>query len=91
VSGEGSLTDYLGIHFETRPNGTIQATQTGLIDKIISATGLLDCKTSDMPTSQVPLGHDADGESYSEDWHYASLVGMLQYLQQHTRPEEQKY
>jgi hypothetical protein len=87
LTDEGSLADYLGIHFETLPDGRFEATQTGLIDKIIDAAGLIDCNPSDMPTAQIPIGRDVDGERYKDDWHYASIVGMLQYLQQHTRPD----
>jgi hypothetical protein len=37
LTDEGSLADHLGIHFENFPDGTFEATQMGLIDKIIDA------------------------------------------------------
>jgi len=87
LTDEGTLADYLGIHFETKEDGSFEATQTGLVDKIIAAAGLIDCNPSEMPTAQLPIGRDAEGESYCEDWEYNSIIGMLQYLQQHTRPD----
>ena len=45
LTDKGSLTDdYLGIHFETLPalmEHTFEATQTGMIDKIINTSKLL--------------------------------------------------
>ena len=49
LTDEGTLADYLGIHFKTLPDGTFEATQTGLIDKIIDAAGLTDCNPRDLP------------------------------------------
>jgi hypothetical protein len=85
LTDEGSLADYLGIHVETLSDGRFEVMQTGLIDKIVDAVGLLDCNPSDMPTARIPIGPDVDGEKYQEDWLFASIVGMLQYLQPHTR------
>ena len=87
LTDEGILTDYPGIHFETKEDGSFEATQTGLVDKIIAAAGLIDCNPSEMPTAQLPIGRDTEGESYCKDWEYNSIIGMLQYLQQHTRPD----
>ena len=87
LTDEGTLADYLGIHFEVKSDGSFEATQTGLVDKIIAAAGLLDSNPCDMPTALLPIGRDAEGKGYSEEWHYNSIIGMLQYLQQHTRPD----
>ena len=41
-----------------------------------------------MYKGQVPLGSDANGKVFQEDWEYSSVVGMMLYLT-HTRPEIQ--
>jgi hypothetical protein len=65
-------------------NGTISLTQKGLIKRIMEALevgGLL--KT---PASADPLTKDEEGEEPSGMFNYASVIGMLQYLQNHSRP-----
>jgi hypothetical protein len=85
---EGSFEQYLGIKFERNSrDGTIELTQKGLINKIIAATGLEGCKPNLTPASQLPLGKDEDGDSMSESWMYASVIGMLLYLSTNTRPD----
>jgi hypothetical protein len=39
LTDEVMLVDYLGIHLKTLSNGTFKMTQTGLIDKLITAAG----------------------------------------------------
>ena len=40
------------------------------------------------PTTQVPLGSDPDGEPFNqESFNYASIVGMLLYVANNTRPD----
>ena len=39
LTDEGSLADCLGIHFETSPDGTFEAAQTGRMDEIIELPG----------------------------------------------------
>ena len=45
------------------------------------------CKPVPTPAVTTPLGQDKDGKPFSEDWEYASIVGMLMYLAQTTRPD----
>jgi hypothetical protein len=54
-------------------------TQRGLIDKLVQANGLTDCKLNYLPGSLKALGSDPDGEPMNEDWHYGSICGMLLY------------
>ena len=35
----------------------------------------------------VTLGLDKDGQRFDEEWEYASIVGMLMYLANNTRPD----
>jgi hypothetical protein len=57
-------------------------TQTGLIDKILKATGMEDCNAKPTPCSAdgKPLGTDSNGTLAKADWSYPSVVGMLLYL-----------
>jgi hypothetical protein len=88
LTKEDSLCEYLGIKMvRNETKGTITLTQQGLIDKILSATGLKDCKPNSMPTSQLALGSDPHGLPMNEPWSYPSIVGMLLYLSINTRPD----
>jgi hypothetical protein len=40
---EGSLQEYLGIEMKTLPDGSVQLTQRGLIQRILEMTGMTDC------------------------------------------------
>ena len=85
---EDDVAGYLGVHIERNPEkGTITLSQKGLIQRIIEAMHLDgDSVTSTVPVkSFLPL--DKDGEPPTELYSYASVAGMLQYLQLTTRPD----
>ena len=84
---EGTFQDYLGIRFSALPNGSVHMTQTGLIDKIIKATGMEGCNPNKTPALKAGLGKDHDGEPMSDTFNYCSVVGMLLYLSGNTRPD----
>ena len=84
---EGTFEDYLGIRFTTLPNGSIHMTQSGLIQKIIKATGMEQCNLNKVPAHKSQLGKDVDGEPMNDDFNYRSVVGMLLYLSGNTRPD----
>ena len=85
---EGEFTEYLGIGIEELPDGSRHMTQSGLIEKIIKTTKMTDCNPNWTPTTQVPLGSDPDGELFDNvDFNYASVVGMLLYVANNTRPD----
>ena len=83
---EGNFTEFLGINLETLEDGSIELTQTGLIDKILQATKMTDCNPNRVPATGA-LGTDPDGEPMDEEWNYRSVVGMLLYLSTITRPD----
>jgi hypothetical protein len=83
---EGSFEDYLGIKFRRSKEG-IELTQSGLIAKIIDATGLKESNPNWTPATQLGLGTDPDGAPMHESWSYPSIVGMLLYLSTNTRPD----
>lgn len=85
---EGDFNEYLGIKIDELDHGTRVMTQKGLIQKVISYTGLQDCNPNWVPAVQKTLSSDPDGELYdNQEWNYASAVGMLQYLSNNTRPD----
>jgi hypothetical protein len=87
LTQEGSFSEFLGIDFEARPDGSILMTQTGLIDKVLAASGMEDCKPNLMPAPAQALGSDPDGPPMVETWKYLSILGMLLYLATNTRPD----
>ena len=87
LTRESSFSEYLGISYEKKSDGTLELTQKGLIKKIISAVGLEKCKPNWTPASTECLGLDPTGAPMSDDWLYASVVGMLLYLSSNTRPD----
>ena len=77
---EGTFSEFLGIQFDFDTIArSVTMTQSGLIDKILSTAGMSECKPNKLPTSQLPLGNDENGEMMVERWSYSSLVGMLLY------------
>ena len=85
---ENDFSSYLGIKITPMPDGRLNMTQKGLINKVLKASNMLDCKPTRTPTTQVALGSDPDGESYDQSkWAYPSIVGMLLYLANNTRPD----
>ena len=88
MEDEGDMFAFLGIDFK-RSGSTIELSQTGLIEKVIKATGLSDSKPKDTPAAREPLGADKDGVPLQEQWSYPAIVGMLLYISSNTRPDIQ--
>ena len=87
---EGSLAPYLGSKFIDLDNGEqFEMTQPFLIDQIIDTMGIDNRITNACPTPAVkPLLHrDTDREARHAIWNYRSIIGMMNYLQQSTRPD----
>jgi len=85
---EDDVAGFLGVDVRRNPdNNTVTMTQRGLTERIIKA---LDCES--LPVTKTPaehgcLGSDPDGALPQEGFNYASIIGMMQYLQGHTRPD----
>ena len=84
---ESDVAGFLGIDLKKNEDGTIELLQTGLIDRIITALGLDESKHKDTPTDVKPLGKDEKGEPRLEEWSYPSVIGMMLYLQNNSRPD----
>jgi len=77
---EDDVAKFLGVHIDRRDDGTIELTQTGLIDCIIDALGLDGATPKKMPTECGALALDKEGDPCNADFNYASVVGMMMYL-----------
>ena len=63
-------------------------TQSGLVKKILKTTEMVDCNPNWTPTTKTALGSDPEGEPFDQHpFNYASVVGMLLYLSNNTRPD----
>ena len=84
---EGELSAFLGIKIEQRNKNEFYVSQPGLIAKVLEAAGMNDCNPNSTPSSLEPLGPDIEGEPMNERWEYPSIIGMLMYLANNTRPD----
>jgi len=87
LTQEESFSEFLGIKFETKPDGAIECTQRGLIKKTLEAAEMESCNPNSVPAAQHGLGTDAEGEPMDETWNYRGICGMLLYLSTNTRPD----
>ena len=80
----GSIEEFLGIEIDTiKENGKIayKFSQPGLIKKILTDTGMENCKPKETPTNtDKALGPSLNSPPCQRDWNYASIIGMLLYL-----------
>jgi hypothetical protein len=82
---EQSVAGFLGIQIEHK-DGYIKMTQKGLIKRIIEALQIEDLPPVATPSDKV-LSKDLDGDPPNCAFNYASVVGMIGYLQGNTRPD----
>jgi histone deacetylase 1/2 len=86
----GDAFDFLGVSIKRHHDtGEVELTQTGLINKVLAATGMSECNAKSTPAASTPLGTDKNGAPCQEEWDYASVVGMLMYLCSNSRPDIQ--
>ncbi len=91
VTDEGTISQYLGIQVK-RNGDSFLLTQTPLIDKISSTVGFSPDRVS-KDDRKVPakageaLGSDPDGDPFTENWDYRSVIGMLLFISNNTRPD----
>ena len=85
---EDSVAGFLGVHIERNDkDGTIKLTQKGLIKRIIDALQIQNLPRKLTPATKEPLVADKDGMPPQGRFSYPSVIGMLQYLQGHSRPD----
>ena len=86
LTDEGDFNTYLGVSVNKIDTYMLKLSQPNLIEKIIKTLGLENAKTAPTPASII-LTKDENGEEREHKWNYRSVVGMLGYLQQTTRPD----
>lgn len=85
---DGELSSFLGIDVaRDEANGTFTLKQAGLTERVISTLGLADGNPNYVPAIAEALGSDPDGPPMKETWDYRSVVGMLLYLSNNSRPD----
>ena len=85
---EDSVAGFLGVHIERNDaDGSIKLTQKGLIKRIIEALGVGSHPIKHTPATAEPLVKDEFGDPPDGSYSYPSVIGMLQYLQGHSRPD----
>jgi len=81
---------YLGVEAKVDKNTNEMAfLLTGLIDKVLRATGMEDYNAKPTPACITPLGTDAEGPRCQLSRDYASVTGMLMYLMSNSPPDIQ--
>ena len=84
---EGEVGDFLGIRIEKGANNTFTLSQSGLIQKVIKEANMENSNTAVTPCSTTPLNIDTEGDPFSEEWDYATVIGMLMFLSTNSRPD----
>ena len=87
LSKEDNAAGFLGVNIEKNPDGTVTLQQPGLIERIIKALGVDESNPKLTPCPTSPLQRDIRGRPFSAEFNYASVVGMLMYLCNNSRPE----
>ena len=82
---EGTVENFLGLNIVHHDDGRIEFLQTGLIDRVLTELGLMDCSPVAYPAERKPLS--SGGNVRMKSWNYASVVGMLLYISGHSRPD----
>jgi hypothetical protein len=85
---EESVAGYLGVHIDRKDDGSIHLTQQGLAERIVESLHLSDNTTTSVETpctKYLPI--DEEGELAHGEFSYPSVVGQLNYLQGHSRPD----
>ena len=85
-----SVSEFLSIDIKTLVNGGFHFCQTGLIHKVLEATGTEHCNGLPTPTKvEAPLGTDENGSEAKRNWKnsYASVIGMMFHFESRTIPD----
>ena len=89
LTKEDDAFHFLGVEVVTHQDDKVELLQKGLIEKVLKTLKLEKVNPNRTPAANVPLGTDADGDPFDEEWSYPSVVGMLLYLSSNSRPDIQ--
>jgi hypothetical protein len=81
------MAGFLGVAITTDKYGAKTLSQTGLIDRIMRMTDLLEASGKATPAAYGALGKDIHGEPRIELWNYRAVIGMMLYLASNSRPD----
>jgi hypothetical protein len=84
---EEDMAGFLGVQIATDKYGAKTLTQTGLIDRILRMTNMLEASGKATPAAYGALGKDANGDPRQEPWNYRAVIGMMLYLSSNSRPD----
>ena len=84
---EDDVAGFLGVSIVRQDDGNILMTQSGLAIKVVEALQISKLPRKFTPADTTPLVKNEGGEAPESRYNYASVVGMLQYLQGHSRPD----
>ena len=93
LTNEGSIDKFLGIDIKQLGKQEFEISQPFLIDCILALLQLehngfeTDSNDKLMPAASQVLNKDLMGKPRKKSWKYRTAVGMLSYLQGHTRPD----
>jgi len=84
---EGEISAFLGIKIDQQGGNEYHLSQPGLIKKVLKAAGMEDCKPNLTPANIELLGPSLESPVLNETWEYGSIIGMLMYLANNSRPD----
>ena len=87
MTDERDLADYLGVKINRLPDGKIKLSQPQMINSILEDLGMSEATTT-KPTpaaTTVKLHCDINSKPASDNWHYRSVVGKMNFLEKSTR------
>ena len=91
LTKEEDVSAYLGVEVKiNEEDDTISLIQPYLIQRILDAMGssVVDANVKPTPAVYKEIRFkDEEGLARKQDWHYRSLIGMLNYLAASTRPD----
>ena len=82
-----SIEKFLGVEV-SRSDDKVLLRQPLLIERIIAAVEFDDKQVYLKPTQSTYILHkDKEGQDCKDQWNYRSIIGMLNYLANTTRPD----
>ena len=89
LTDEGDISNYLGVKIKKYSYGTLELSQSHLVEKIINHVGLevsTSLKSIETPDRKPLLHKYKSSLGIKCVWNYRAVVSMLSYLQGSTRP-----
>jgi hypothetical protein len=93
LTDEGNIDKFLGLEIKWLGPKEFEISQPFLIDRIITFLGLQSdaadthCNNKFTPAAAQILNKDLQGKPRKKTWKYMTAVGMMSYLQAHSRPD----